>query len=86
MPEICRFLGVVIYINFGDHAPPHFHVQYAGSEAVIDIEAVMLSDGSLPPRIRRVVLEWAHVRQPELRSAWERARRFEHPERIDPLP
>ena len=86
MPELCRFLGVVIYINFGDHPPPHVHVQYGGSEALIDIEAIALSEGWLPPRIRRAVLDWARVRQPELRAAWDRARQYQHPDRIAPLP
>lgn len=25
MPEICRFLGIVISMLYDDHAPPHFH-------------------------------------------------------------
>ena len=85
MPEICRFLGVVIWINFGDHPPPHFHAQYGGSEALVDIEAIAVSEGWLPPRIRRAVLEWARVRQPELRAAWRQAQRYEHPAKIPPL-
>ena len=28
MPEISRFYGLIIYMNFKDHAPPHFHVWY----------------------------------------------------------
>ncbi|MBI1870563.1 MAG: DUF4160 domain-containing protein [Chlamydiae bacterium] len=28
MPEISRFLGMVICMYFNDHSPPHFHVQY----------------------------------------------------------
>ena len=86
MPELCRFLGVVIYINFGDHPPPHVHAQYGGSDALIDIEAVALSEGWLPPRIRRAVLDWARVRQPELRAAWDRAQQYQRPDRIAPLP
>lgn len=57
MPEICRFLGVVIFINFGDHPPPHFHAQYGGTDALVDIEDLVVREGSLPPRIRRAVLE-----------------------------
>ena len=25
MPEICRFLGIVISMYFDEHNPPHFH-------------------------------------------------------------
>ncbi len=28
MPEISRFLGIVICMYFNDHNPPHFHVEY----------------------------------------------------------
>ena len=35
MPRISFFYGIAIYMYFRDHAPPHFHAQYAGEEAVI---------------------------------------------------
>ena len=35
MTEICRFYGIVIKIHFADHAPPHFHAEYAEHEARI---------------------------------------------------
>ncbi len=28
MPEICRFLGIIITMYYNDHPPPHFHVRY----------------------------------------------------------
>jgi hypothetical protein len=28
MPEICRFLGIVVYMLYDDHLPPHFHAEY----------------------------------------------------------
>ena len=28
MPEISRFLGIIITMYFDDHDPPHFHVRY----------------------------------------------------------
>jgi hypothetical protein len=33
-----------------------------------------------------LVIEWATVRQQELKEAWERAKRLETPEKITPLP
>ena len=33
MPCVCRFFGIVIYIYCDDHAPPHFHARYSGTEA-----------------------------------------------------
>lgn len=25
MPEICRFYGIIIFMNYNDHDPSHFH-------------------------------------------------------------
>jgi hypothetical protein len=32
MPELSRFYGVRITMNFVDHAPPHFHATYGDDE------------------------------------------------------
>ena len=37
MPEISRFFGIVIKMFFDDHNPPHFHAEYSGYLALIDI-------------------------------------------------
>ena len=28
MPEISRFFGIIIFMYFDEHNPPHFHVKY----------------------------------------------------------
>ena len=28
MPEISRFLGIIITMYYNNHPPPHFHVRY----------------------------------------------------------
>jgi len=38
MPEICRFYGIVIFMSYNDHAPPHFHARYQDQEVTIEIE------------------------------------------------
>jgi hypothetical protein len=43
MPEISRFFGIVIQMFYDDHAPPHFHVRYAGQRAL----AAMMEDWNL---------------------------------------
>lgn len=35
MPEISRFFGIVIYMFYNEHFPPHFHAKYTEYEAVI---------------------------------------------------
>ena len=86
MPEICRFYGIVIKMYFADHAPPHFHAEYAEHEARIAIESLAVISGKLPPRAMGLVAEWTTLHQEELAALWEQARRLEPLRRIDPLP
>lgn len=71
MPEICRFLGIVISMYFDEHNPPHFHVRYNEYRAVIDIRNLNLLDGHLPARVRGLIEEWAEQHQVELLEMWE---------------
>ena len=82
MPELCRFDGIITRMRFRDHPPPHFHVEF---EVRVDIGETSLASGRLPTRIRRLVLEWATLRQDELREAWNRVSRHETPGKIAPL-
>jgi hypothetical protein len=59
MPEICRFFGAIITMNFREHNPPHFHVTYGDTEASIGIADLRTLEGRLPKRIKAAVLEWA---------------------------
>lgn len=85
MPEVSRFFGIVVAIFFNDQAPPHFHVSYGGSEAVIVIETLEVREGALPRRALALVLEWASIHRDEIRRDWELAQRGEALEKIDPL-
>ena len=71
MPEICRFLGIVISMYFNEHNPPHFHISYNEFRAVIDIRTLNVRDGHLPARVRGLVEEWAEIHQNELMAMWE---------------
>ena len=86
MPEICRFYGIVIKMYFADHAPPHFHAEYAEHEVRIAINSLAVITGSLPPRAMGLVVEWATLHLQELQELWERASRLEAIHRLDPLP
>lgn len=59
MPEISRFLGIVIYMYFNDHNPPHFHVKYNEYRAVISIDKFSILEGYLPARVLGLAVEWA---------------------------
>jgi len=71
MLEISRFLGIVIFIYFNDHHPPHFHVHYNEYRATISIERLILLEGYLPPRVLGLVIEWAEIHQSELKANWD---------------
>ena len=86
MPEISRFYGIVIKMYFADHAPPHFHAEYAEFEARIAIETLAVLSGNLPARAMGLVVEWATLHRQELQAQWQRASELQPLSRIDPLP
>ncbi len=70
MPEISRFLGMIIRMYYDDHAPPHFHVRYGEHEAVISILDLACLTGRLPPKAMGLVIEWASAHRAELEEDW----------------
>lgn len=85
MPEISQFFGIVIYMYFRDHAPPHFHAQYGEFEGLISIDSKSIIQGNLPPRALGLVIEWATMYSKELKKSWEAAYRGDQPQKIPPL-
>ena len=84
MPEVSRFYGIVITVNYADHLPPHFHARYAGDRAAIALDGRVIG-GSLPSRALGLVLTWASRHTDELRTDWELARVGRPLVRIEPL-
>ena len=84
MPEISRFYGIVVFMNFNDHLPPHFHARYQDQEVTIDIETGMVT-GTMTKRALRMLFEWLENHQEELMMNWERARARQPLENIEPL-
>jgi hypothetical protein len=84
MPEISRFLGIVIAMFYRDHEPGHFHAKYGDYEISVQI-ADGLVEGAFPRRALRHVLEWYELHRDELAADWERARRGEPLAPIPPL-
>lgn len=73
MPEISRFLGIVIAIYWKEHGVPHFHAKYGGLRASFAIDDLRLLEGALPPRVTGLVLEWATLHREELVINWDLA-------------
>lgn len=85
MPEISRFLGIVIRMYFNDHRPPHFHVEYNEFEASVVIETLGIMEGRLPAKVLSLAVEWASLHQTELMQNWESIRTTGVYRRIEPL-
>lgn len=74
MPEISRFLGIVVAMYYRDHNPPHFHAWYGRQQATIAIEDGRILAGNLPPRVRGLLEEWRLMHLTELEEDWRLAR------------
>ena len=85
MPDVSRFFGIVIYMYFNDHLPPHFHAEYNGSEALYEIDTLRVYSGKLPRRVHNMVIEWADSCRSELMENWLLAREGRPLEDIAPL-
>jgi hypothetical protein len=69
MPELCRFLGIVIFMNFNDHNPPHFHAKYGDYEIIVEIGSGII-EGKFPKRALNLVMEWYDIHKDELLENW----------------
>lgn len=85
MPEISLFYGIRITMLYSDHNPPHFHAEYAGHRALVDIENGCMIGGALPGRQLKLVLAWAELHKDELMQNWELARSAQPLNRVNPL-
>ncbi len=84
MPEISRFLGIVIGMFYGEHGVPHFHAAYGEHEISVEIESGTIH-GEFPARALRLVLECPNLHQQELIENWTLARQGQPLERVAPL-
>jgi len=84
MPEISRFYGIIITINYDDHLPPHFHARYGDDRAAIKINGEVLA-GSLPRRALALVRAWSSLHRVELLKDWDLARAGRELDAIAPL-
>jgi hypothetical protein len=84
MPEISRFFGIVIYMNWREHPPTHFHAVYVEYEALVTLDGVVYA-GSLPGRALSMVREWLALHRAELETDWELAQQKKPLNPINPL-
>lgn len=84
MPEISRFLGVVISMFYDEHSPPHFHADYGEYSITVEIKSGII-EGKFPRRALKAVLEWHELNKDRLMEDWELARGREPLKKIPPL-
>lgn len=84
MPTISRFYGIVIFMNYNDHLPPHFHARYQDQEVTVEIENGLVQ-GKMSRRALSMILEWSQSYQQELMRNWDRARARKSLEQVPPL-
>jgi hypothetical protein len=84
MPELSRFLGIVIGMFAREHPPPHFHAVYGGYQITVDIDSGVVH-GDFPKRALRLVLEWLDLHKEELLGDWELVQARRPPNKIAPL-
>ena len=84
MPEIARFFGIIIFMNYSDHDPPHFHAKYEDQEVIVEIPGGAIK-GAMSKRALRMVFEWAEIHNEELMENWRLARDRRPLNKIQPL-
>ena len=84
MPEISRFLGIVISMYYNEHNPPHFHAKYGNFKISVEIESGIIS-GKFPKRALRAVLDWYDLHKDELLQDWNLAIKDQPLNKIEPL-
>ncbi|HLG30640.1 MAG TPA: DUF4160 domain-containing protein [Candidatus Brocadiales bacterium] len=84
MPIISRFFGIIIYMFWREHQPPHFHAKYGDEEVIVEIETGKVS-GNISKRALNIVQEWRELHRDEILKDWELAEQNKPLRRIDPL-
>ncbi len=67
------FYGIVVFMNYNDHDPPHFHARYQDQEVIVEIQSGLVQ-GKMSRRPLRMVIESAEQNSQELTRNWELAR------------
>lgn len=87
MPELSRFMGMIIKMIFLDnekHHKPHIHVYYGEYEASVGIDGELLA-GSIPVKQLKLLMAWLIIHEDELYASWNNAVRGIPFDKIEPL-
>jgi len=76
MPTVANFGSFRIRMYFGDHNPPHVHVDSADYAALVSIAEAKVIEGRIDPKFRKAALQWVAANRPTLGEKWQEL----HPE------
>ena len=62
MPVVSRFYGIIIFMNYNDHNPPHFHARYQDYEIIVEIQSGLVQ-GKMPKRALQFIFEWMNAHE-----------------------
>jgi hypothetical protein len=87
MPTICMFFGIIVRMYYApkEHNPPHIHVYFQDSKAVINILTCDFIEGKLASKQTRLLVAWMEIHKEELLADWELCQNGEKPFSIEPL-
>jgi hypothetical protein len=85
VPIISAFFGIIIRMYFDDHAPPHFHAEYHGQDAMLDFRGRIIEGEIRSSTARKLIRQWAQQHEMELAINWKRAKALQQLENISPL-
>ncbi|MDG5813942.1 DUF4160 domain-containing protein [Chitinispirillales bacterium ANBcel5] len=84
MPVISRFFGIIVYMYWRDHSPPHFHAKYGGQEVIVDIITGDVK-GTLSKTAIALIQEWRVKHIQDLLEDWNLAEQKKQMREIPPL-
>lgn len=84
MPTVSIFFGIVIYMYFEDHNPPHFHAKYQEFRGLFTLDGELIK-GDIPEKQKKLIAAWAEIHREELINNWELAKHKKEILTIEPL-
>jgi hypothetical protein len=84
VPVICRFFGIIIFMNYNDHEPPHFHARYGDQEVIVGIISGLVT-GQMSKRALNMLFEWLDMHRQDLLENWNLATEHKSLKQIAPL-
>lgn len=86
MPTISMFFGLIVRMYYAptEHNPPHIHVYYQNTKAIMNLDGKIV-EGELSVRHLHLMQAWIEIHREELSANWELCQNGEKPFQVEPL-